>query len=1112
MSLVSYPLNAIVHALENGHCTCSVLERQDFLQYAQSVDAAKRAIQRQLEASWMRAERAPLLELHRLSAIQNPEQRTLRVELKPPARQFAWNSPWEFDIDCFLFTEAADRHHVVLPGPGLHFLMAERGADHLLSVQVLQQLQTWLGLLPASQRLAGIANIVRCRGAFKLQRDQVDFLPHSAKQREQNQKHKSDTVLKAVATPLAQLKQDSVGVDTLATRIADVLTAVIPRSALLIGPAGCGKTSACLALAARTDFPLTIHTTSGTRLIAGQSGFGMWQARCQQLIRELALKKDVLHVGNLLELMEVGRTRKGEQSIASFMRADIARGTALVIAECTPEQFSILARLEPGLLDAFEHVECSEPNLVAQRRMLVQLAERWLHAPLSSTHLEALALCLDLHEQFCGYSARPAKVIGFLARLCRRDDACTALTTDTVLRQFLAETGLPELLLRRTLAFQRDAITQWFTERVMGQKRAVQAIVDRLGQIKAQLFRRQRPLASLVLIGPTGVGKTELAKSLAEFLFGSAQRLLRFDLSQVTDALAVQRLIGSKAFGDTEGLLTARIREQPFSVLLLDEFEKADSSFYDLLLQILGDGRISDGNARVADFSNCVILLTSNLGAKARHKTMGFAQQAGDDLQHYQRALQTFLRPEIYNRFDAIVPFESLAPEQIQRILQREVAQLKRRRFFFDTDTELSLDDSALSQLGRLGFDAQFGARALKRAVETHLVLPLAQTYAQHKGADAALPAHARRDRYAYRCAASDLALARIDASQANASVERCATARALASEACDLRRDLDTLHGCEEVLNWSDERMLLRQQRKRAQKRKRDLDERSLVRLAALEHALERMHYARAHSETLEDQCAVAALSPAAQSSTNNEKAADVARAKGELLPMKESLLRLRSRNPDLAHVALIADHAEFLLFLLTSYQRYADQEKWTITLTHVIERPPAKSKASDSKVLRIIPTHTIKDADQIFAEPSAKYLGAVVQFHGPLAALKLVLEQGLHVWRIGAESASALQTSAGEQFALLRNFDLNYRADFAWAKPGQLGQLNEKRRRVFDLDRGEVGDLLLDGQVARLKFPAKKTAPNAVMLASIERAWRAEVVQFGARDPKAAIVRELS
>src|SRR6185437_15489429 len=137
--------------------------------------------------------------------------------------------------------------------------------------------------------------------------------------------------------------------------------------------------------------------------------------------------------------------------------------------------------------------------------------------------------------------------------------------------------------------------------------------VDLLATVKAGLTRPRRPIASLLFIGPTGVGKTEMSKAIASYLFGAAQRLTRFDMSEFADPRAVPRLIGS-SFG-AEGLLTSKIREQPFSVLLFDEVEKADPQFFDLLLQVLGEGRLTDGGGRLADFSNAVIVMTSNLGA-----------------------------------------------------------------------------------------------------------------------------------------------------------------------------------------------------------------------------------------------------------------------------------------------------------------------------------------------------------------------------------------------------------------------------------------------------------------------------------------------------------------
>src|SRR5262249_55468409 len=161
------------------------------------------------------------------------------------------------------------------------------------------------------------------------------------------------------------------------------------------------------------------------------------------------------------------------------------------------------------------------------------------------------------------------------------------------------ETGLPRVLLDPDVPIDIAETKQWFAKRVIGQSEAVDLVVDLLATVKAGLTRPNRPIASLLFIGPTGVGKTEMAKALAEFLFGSKDRLTRFDMSEYADPLAVQRLAGT-AFG-AEGLLTAKVREQPFCVLLLDEFEKAHPAFFDLLLQALGEARLTGAGRRVAD-------------------------------------------------------------------------------------------------------------------------------------------------------------------------------------------------------------------------------------------------------------------------------------------------------------------------------------------------------------------------------------------------------------------------------------------------------------------------------------------------------------------------------
>ena len=284
--------------------------------------------------------------------------------------------------------------------------------------------------------------------------------------------------------------------------------------------------------------------------------------------------------------------------------------------------------------------------------------------------------------------------------------------------------------------FDAQQTTRWFGERVIGQQPAVDLIVQLLGSVKAGLTRPHRPIASLLFAGPTGTGKTEMAKSLARFFFGNEERMARFDMSEFADALAVTRLVGGATGG--EGTLTARIREQPFSVLLFDEFEKAHHSFFDLLLQTLGEGRLTDGRGRVADFTNAIIVMTSNLGAERfRRARPGFHDDrigeeasspgAGRAVQkHFARAVQDFLRPEIFNRIDHIVPFLPLDATTVERIAERELRLIEQREGIRLHGVALNVTNEALALMARRGYDARYGARPLKHLIERELLLPLA--------------------------------------------------------------------------------------------------------------------------------------------------------------------------------------------------------------------------------------------------------------------------------------------------------------------------------------------------------------------------------------------------
>jgi ATP-dependent Clp protease ATP-binding subunit ClpB len=261
--------------------------------------------------------------------------------------------------------------------------------------------------------------------------------------------------------------------------------------------------------------------------------------------------------------------------------------------------------------------------------------------------------------------------------------------------------------------------------RVIGQKEAVQAVSNAVRRARAGIQDPNRPIGSFIFLGPTGVGKTELAKALAWFLFDNEQAMIRLDMSEYMEKHAVSRLVGAPPgyVGYEEGgQLTEAVRRRPYSVLLFDEIEKAHPDVFNMLLQILDDGRLTDSQGRTVDFKNTVVIMTSNLGAHAIQELGG-----RDDEEARARvmdALRAHFRPEFLNRVDDIVLFHSLTLTEIMNIVDIQLGQLKKR--LAERKMDLVLTDQAKEWLARAGFDPVYGARPLKRAIQSHLQNPLA--------------------------------------------------------------------------------------------------------------------------------------------------------------------------------------------------------------------------------------------------------------------------------------------------------------------------------------------------------------------------------------------------
>jgi ATP-dependent Clp protease ATP-binding subunit ClpC len=269
--------------------------------------------------------------------------------------------------------------------------------------------------------------------------------------------------------------------------------------------------------------------------------------------------------------------------------------------------------------------------------------------------------------------------------------------------------------------------------RVVGQDEAVRAVSDAVRLARAGLREGRRPIATFLFLGPTGVGKTELAKALAETVFGEEDAIVRLDMSEYMERHTVARLIGAPPgyVGYEEGgQLTERVRRRPYSVVLLDEIEKAHPDVYNVLLQVFDDGRLTDGKGRVVDFTNTVIIATSNLGADLiqRHlRTQGATDaEAGAKLKReLMEVLRGHFRPEFLNRIDEIIVFHSLTREQIRNIVDLQLERV--RRTAHGQGVELVLDDSLIEHLAATGYRPEFGARELRRLIRTELETQLAR-------------------------------------------------------------------------------------------------------------------------------------------------------------------------------------------------------------------------------------------------------------------------------------------------------------------------------------------------------------------------------------------------
>src|SRR5215208_447334 len=380
----------------------------------------------------------------------------------------------------------------------------------------------------------------------------------------------------------------------------------------------------------------------------------------------------------------------------------------------------------------------------------LELGRRWAgrgtkdegsEAPISSPRAtqRTLGEALQLAKQYLDEKAAPGNLLLLLEatgrRLLAEGGGPDEIKLDDLLVTLSQLTGLPAQILDEREGLDLAELRAFFGRRVLGQPEAVDCLVERVAMIKAGLTDPTRPQGVFLFVGPTGTGKTEIAKTLADFLFGSPERMIRLDMSELQTWESQARILGETDETSDSAALVNQIRKQPFSVVLLDEFEKAHPSVWDLFLQVFDDGRLTDRRGNTADFRHSVIIMTSNLGATLPHgASVGFSQeQAQFAAGSVERAVGRAFRREFVNRIDRVVVFRPLGRGVMRDLLRKELNDVLTRRGLRTRQWAVEWDESAVEFLLEKGFTADLGARPLKRAVERYLLSPLALTIVNHQ-------------------------------------------------------------------------------------------------------------------------------------------------------------------------------------------------------------------------------------------------------------------------------------------------------------------------------------------------------------------------------------------
>lgn len=581
-----------------------------------------------------------------------------------------------------------------------------------------------------------------------------------------------------------------IGRDKEIKRVIEILNRRNKNNPVLIGEPGVGKTAIVEGLALKIvegDVPSKlknkeIYLLDVASLVANTGIRGQFEERLKQVIAELQKRKNVILFVDELHLIVGAGSAEGSMDAGNILKPALARGELQLVGATTLKEYRQIEK-DAALERRFQPVTVKEPSTKEALKIIKGIQSKYEEYHQVTYSDDAINACVELSHRYIQDRFLPDKAIDLLdeagsrknltlntidleqidARLTQiEEEKKVALSKEDYEKAAMLRDEEEKLEEKRNSNDQADSergqvtlediqvimeemsgipigklqvdeqaklknLATNLNQKVIGQEEAVNKITKAIRRSRAGLKRKERPIGAFLFVGPTGVGKTELTKSLAEELFGTKDAYIRFDMSEYMEKHAVSKLIGSPPgyVGHEEaGQLTEKVRRNPYSIILLDEMEKAHPDVLHLFLQVMEDGRLTDSQGRTVSFKDTVIIMTSNAGVTDKKISVGFEKQATPETGSVIETLSNYFKPEFLNRFDSIIEFSQLQKDHLLAIVDIMVDELS-EMLSQERDCELTISDVAKEKLIELGYNPAFGARPLRRIIQEYIEDPI---------------------------------------------------------------------------------------------------------------------------------------------------------------------------------------------------------------------------------------------------------------------------------------------------------------------------------------------------------------------------------------------------